>query len=74
MDMRFLLFPKNILTFQTQDCVLGTCQSSILGGTVNKQFMKDYRAALVTARVNFFPICAFLSLHVEYSETWPKIG
>ncbi|CAK9112315.1 unnamed protein product [Durusdinium trenchii] len=36
-------------------------------GTVNKQFMKDYRAALVTARVNFFPICAFLSLHVEYS-------
>ena len=38
-------------------------------GTINKQFMKDYRAALVTARVNFYAISAFLAVYQEFNET-----
>ncbi|CAJ1452528.1 unnamed protein product, partial [Effrenium voratum] len=34
---------------------------------VNKQMMKDYRAALVTARVNFFAINTYLSVQLDYS-------
>ena len=32
--------------------------------------MKDYRAALVTARVNYYPICAFLTAFSEYHDIW----
>ena len=39
-------------------------------GTINKQAMKDYRAALVTARVNYYPICAFLTALSEYHDIW----
>ena len=37
---------------------------------INKQAMKDYRAALVTARVNYYPICAFLTALPDYHDIW----
>ena len=41
-----------------------------LPGTINKQAMKDYRAALVTARVNYYPICVYLTALSEYHDIW----
>ena len=41
-------------------------------GTINKQAMKDYRAALVTARVNYYAICTFLTTFPDYYDIWLK--
>ncbi|CAL1132026.1 unnamed protein product [Cladocopium goreaui] len=45
----------------------------LFSGTINKQAMKDYRAALVTARVNYYPICAFLTALSEYHVCGPEV-
>ena len=50
------------------------CHSFGCAGGVNKQMMKDYRAALVTARVNFFAINTYLSVQLDYSETWLQLA
>ena len=36
-------------------------------GALNKQGMKDYRAVLVTARMNFHNMCTFLTSHADYN-------
>ena len=51
----------------------GTLRHTTLLRGVNKQMMKDYPAALVPARVNFFAINPYLSVQLD-CETWLQLA